>query len=153
MARSKWTDKRFKAEADKLFSRLIRSRGFCERCGATANLQTSHIFSRRFAWTRTDLSNALCLCAACHRWWHDHPTETKELAVSVIGVDEYERINQARQRREKFDWESEWARLDELWCEGEWMGVRCLNCSRLVSFDGLVDGKCGDGCGWKETSE
>ena len=62
--------------------------------------------------------------------------------MSVIGLDEYDRINVARQRRELFDWESEWARLDELWCGGEWTGVRCSTCSRLVPVGVLVDGKC-----------
>ena len=146
------SNQKWKNKADKLFSQIIRSRGFCERCGTTANLQTSHIFSRRFAWTRTDLANALCLCAACHRWWHDHPPATKELAVSVIGLDEYDRINLARQNRSRFDWGSEYARLLELWDGGAWTGVRCSGCFRLVSFDSLVDGKCGVGCGWKETS-
>lgn len=113
MARSKQST--WKNKCDRLFSQLVRSKGACERCGSTQTLQTSHIFSRRYAWTRTDLSNALCLCAACHRWWHANPTETYALAVSVVGVDEYERVAARRNRRERFDWGSEYERLLELW--------------------------------------
>jgi len=104
----------FRNKADKLFSQIIRSRGACELCGATGRLETSHIFSRRYAWTRTDLSNAFAACSACHREWHNAPTEAYGKAVSLIGVDEYERISKARMNRNKFDWESELQRLREV---------------------------------------
>ena len=60
-------------KADKLFSKLIRSRGKCEKCGNRHFLQTAHIISRKYGNTRHDSDNALCLCAKCHRWAHDNP--------------------------------------------------------------------------------
>lgn len=103
-----------KNKADRLFSQLIRSRGYCERCAATTNLQTSHIVSRRFAWTRTFEGNAMCLCASCHRWWHDHPTLTWQFAASVIGVEALEDVHRRSLRRDKFDWVAEVERLKEV---------------------------------------
>lgn len=60
---------------DKTFSLVIRSVGFCEFCGRTQNLQCAHIASRRHKRIRWSLSNALCLCAGCHRRGHDLPLE------------------------------------------------------------------------------
>lgn len=65
-----------KNKCDKLFSELIRSIGLCERCGKSGNvvqLQTAHIYSRRYLNLRHDPLNALCLCASCHHWAHDNP--------------------------------------------------------------------------------
>jgi 5-methylcytosine-specific restriction endonuclease McrA len=62
-----------KARADKFFSLIVRSKGACENCGLTTNLQCAHIRSRRFSNTRCELVNAFCLCAACHRKFTDEP--------------------------------------------------------------------------------
>lgn len=113
MAKSKQNT--YKNKCDRLFSLIVRSRGACEFCGKIGRLETSHIFSRRYSWTRTDLSNALAACSACHREWANAPTEQGPKAIAIIGVDEYERIRTLRNRREKFDWESEYQRLQELW--------------------------------------
>lgn len=61
---------------DKLWSEIIRSKGFCERCGKTENLQAAHIITRSNRMVRWDEFNGLCLCAGCHLFWaHKEPLE------------------------------------------------------------------------------
>lgn len=66
-----------KRKATALHSQFVRARdGKCVRCGAmTGQLQCAHIISRRYAATRTDEQNAVCLCAVCHRRLTEHPHE------------------------------------------------------------------------------
>lgn len=80
-----------KRKADKLFSDYIRSRGKCEWCGRSngVQLQTAHIFSRRFLITRWLPANAVCLCASCHRKAHDRPPDFVEWIKKHMGVDAY----------------------------------------------------------------
>lgn len=67
---------------DILFADYIRSRGYCERCGAVARegsghgLQCAHVYSRKNMTLRWDPNNALCLCTGCHIYWmHKNPRE------------------------------------------------------------------------------
>jgi hypothetical protein len=111
-----------KANADRLFSKIVRSHGECEHCGATPDqvqLQCAHWISRRYAWTRTHGSNAFCLCAKCHRWFTDHPTEFSRWAIRQRGEDVYQQILIRSQRRDKFDWFAEEARLKAEWKAAE----------------------------------
>jgi len=80
---AKRTPKSVKASCDKIFSKIIRSKGACERCGGVDNLQCAHIYSRKFGSVRFDEDNALCLCAKCHRWGHDHPLEFADFAHEI----------------------------------------------------------------------
>ena len=64
-----------KRKADKIFSQFIRSLDHCEKCGSYKNLQTSHVYSRRYINLRYDVKNVLCLCAKCHFEWHQSPLE------------------------------------------------------------------------------
>lgn len=92
---------------DKLFSKLIRSVGYCERCGRTepeVKLETSHWISRRYSNTRCDPDNAFCLCSACHRWWHAFPTDASDWAVNQRGRAVYERLREAANETAKVDW-------------------------------------------------
>lgn len=81
------TPRSVKANCDRLFSKLIRSKGKCERCSGTDNLQCAHIYSRKFGSVRFDEDNALCLCAGCHRWGHDNPLGFAALVNNVKGSD------------------------------------------------------------------
>ena len=66
-----------KRKADILFSLLIRSRGSCEMCGKTQNLQCAHVYSRSNLHLRYDPKNALCLCSGCHMFrWHKEPADS-----------------------------------------------------------------------------
>ena len=66
----------YKKKADNLISKIVRSKGRCERCGSTTGqLQTAHIVGRSNHTLRFDLMNVLCLCANCHRWGHTYPLD------------------------------------------------------------------------------
>lgn len=75
---------------DILFSKAIRSIGFCQaegklidgkliRCGG--QLQCAHITTRSNRRLRWDTMNALSLCAGHHRWWTTHPLEWVEFLI------------------------------------------------------------------------
>lgn len=114
--------KKAKAKADRLFSKIVRAKGYCEKClrrPPTVQLQCAHWISRRYAWTRTYRDNAFCLCAACHRWFTDHPTEFGTWATNRRGWEKYAEVKARSQRRDKFDWLSEAERLAAVWKEYE----------------------------------
>lgn len=65
-----------KTELDTLFSKLIRAKNFCEKCLTKKNtFHCAHIVTRKYLTTRWRRENALCLCAKCHRYFHDHPAD------------------------------------------------------------------------------
>lgn len=104
-------------KSDALFSQLIRSKGYCERClkrPPWVQLQTSHWISRRFSNTRTDPDNAFCLCAGCHRWWHSDPTAATDWAIAIRGRETYERLREAANEHSKVWWPDEVERLKTL---------------------------------------
>ena len=83
-----------KGKATKLHAELVRARGRCQLCGATANLQCAHIVGRRFNATRTDERNAWCLCARCHFRLTDHPDEHMAFVDETIGLDAFLELKQ-----------------------------------------------------------
>lgn len=83
-----------KAKATKLHSQVIRSIGACERCGGDNSLQCAHIISRRYNAVRTDLRNAFCLCASCHRFFTDHPVNFARFVKERIDDKLYDQLNQ-----------------------------------------------------------
>ena len=100
-----------KGRATKLHALIVRSRGRCEHCGSTHVLQCAHIISRKYSWTRTDLDNAFCLCASCHRYFTDNPVEFGEFTLKRIGESKYDTLRQKRLSIDKFDWDEETDRL------------------------------------------
>ena len=62
-----------KRKADKLFSDRVRSKGKCEFCGSTQNLQCAHFITRKIIKLRYEPLNAACLCVGCHFMGHHHP--------------------------------------------------------------------------------
>ena len=92
----KVTDKEFlKEQATILHSMVVRARaGYrCERCGKTSGqMQCAHIFSRRYATTRTDEANAWCLCASCHRYLTENPFEHCEFGARTRGVEGFQQL-------------------------------------------------------------
>lgn len=103
-----------KAKADRLFSQLVRSRGACEHCDKTENLQCAHVLSRRFANTRTDLDNAYCLCAGCHMMFTNQPVDFGIFVLNKMGADAYDALELRAHADRKVDWEAEVARLESL---------------------------------------
>ena len=105
--------KGYKGKADKLFSKIVRSRGSCERCGTTeyATLQCAHIITRKYSATRTDTRNAWCLCARCHRRLTDWPREHSRFITQTIGGNTYEELRAKAEAVTKVNWEDEYERL------------------------------------------
>ena len=98
-----------KAKADRLYSLIIRSIGYCEAEGwnsvkCTPQLQTMHIISRRYSNTRTDLRNALSGCAAHHRYFTDHPREFSHFISDTWAARTYEEIHWKSQQSTKVNW-------------------------------------------------
>lgn len=103
-----------KGRATKLHGELVRARGACERCGSVDNLQCAHIVSRKFSNTRTDLANAWCLCASCHRYLTDEPFLHVAFAVQTLGEHGYARLREKALAPGKVDWDAEVLRLREI---------------------------------------
>lgn len=92
-----------KKECDLLFSKIVRNRGVCDKCGNTTGLQCAHIISRNFSATRHDLDNALCLCSGCHMFWHHEPIEaTRWFENKYPG--RYDKLNFKRHAVTKMDY-------------------------------------------------
>lgn len=77
--------------ADELFSRIVRSRGYCQYpgCESTGPFVTAHLIGRGRSATRCLEDNALSMCPSHHLlidgWWDE-----KERAVKhTIGLDRY----------------------------------------------------------------
>lgn len=93
-----------KAKADKLFSEVIRSIGYCESCGSSDWLQCAHINSRRFNATRCDTRNAFSLCASCHRKYTDFPREFSRFITTTWAQRYYDDMYQKSRTATKVDW-------------------------------------------------
>lgn len=87
---------------DKLCSKIVRSRGRCQRCGSQENLQCCHIFSRIYNATRWLLENLLCLCASCHFWAHKNPILFAEFVKKTLGEEKYEDLKEAHNQITKY---------------------------------------------------
>ena len=62
--------------ADDIFSKLIRKKGLCIRCGRSqfnTPIECAHIIGRSNIPLRWDANNAVPLCLDCHRWGHANP--------------------------------------------------------------------------------
>jgi hypothetical protein len=71
---------------DKIFSEVVRSIGWCERCHTKEKqLQCAHIYSRRYRHTRWDTENAICLCAGCHFRAHQNPIDFSRWVEDYLG--------------------------------------------------------------------
>lgn len=111
-----------KAKADKLFSEVIRSVGKCEAKSfkgveCSAQLQTMHIISRKYNATRCDTRNAICGCAAHHRYFTDHPVEFAKF-VKKSKVGKYYDTMWQRSRNsslgKQIDWDERIAFLEDI---------------------------------------
>lgn len=114
MPKKKPTATQLKKKATVLHSQLVRSRGACENCGKTTNLQCAHIISRRYSATRTDLDNAFCLCAGCHMRFTEWPVEFGSFVVDKIGNVEYATLRAKAETVTRMDWAAELERLKGL---------------------------------------
>lgn len=86
-----------RGRCDLLFSRIVRSRGACARCGAPGT-DTAHIVGRRYSATRCLESNAWCLCRRCHQTTGQHAGLFMELVDKTIGRESYWWLYEQAQR-------------------------------------------------------
>lgn len=107
--------KRDKAEATRLHSLIVRSRGFCENCGRCDNLQCAHIISRRYSRTRVRLDNAFCLDAKCHMRFTEWPLEFAAFVIEKIGREKYEELHWLSIEGPAVDWAFERETLARIW--------------------------------------
>ena len=108
-----WTKK-----CDAIFSKIIRLRGKCEKCGSTSNLQTAHVIGRANKQVRFDPENCLCLCTKCHIFWaHREPIEFAEWVKEYLGEALYNALRFRALRTDKFDFESKYLELKGLYEE------------------------------------
>lgn len=108
------SSKSLKKKCDILWSKIIRSKGYCERCGKTSFLQGAHIYSRRYANTRHLLANGLCLCAGCHMWGHHRPTDFTDWVREKLGEDMLSHLREASLSTSKVDYNRVYAELRAL---------------------------------------
>ena len=87
--------KTLKNKLDKKVSELVRARGGCQHCGSRKNLQCCHIFSRTYTNTRWDIHNLLCLCAACHFFFHKNPIYFIDFLRREKGDEAYELLKES----------------------------------------------------------
>lgn len=80
-----------RGRCDVLFSRIVRSRGTCVRCGAPGT-DTAHIVGRRYSATRCVEDNAWCLCRGCHRLTGEWAHEFMLLVDRTIGAERYSEL-------------------------------------------------------------
>jgi len=90
-------NKGIKGKADKFFSEVIRSVGYCEakdwddlKC--SPQLQCMHIISRKYNATRCDLRNAFSGCAAHHRYFTDHPRQFSRFITTTCAHKYYDDV-------------------------------------------------------------
>jgi len=117
-----------KGKATKLHSIIVRSIGVCEACEyecpcpdkwkhGVCKLQAAHIQGRTASNTRTQLRNAFCLCASCHRKFTDQPL-TFSRFVTTTWAQEHRQtlieLSRPMVTGQKMDWEWELDRLKEV---------------------------------------
>jgi len=118
-----------RGKATKLHSQVVRTRAgwACERCGRAIGdtapsgklvkqLHCAHIISRHVAATRTDETNAFCLCASCHWYFGKWPIEFAKFTFKEITKSGYEKLlkKATEGKGKKVDWIAEVARLQLL---------------------------------------
>lgn len=105
-------------KCDTLFSKIVRSVGYCENCGATENLQCAHGFSRRYRATRWYFDNAWALCRGCHVYYTHRPLEWDEWMRERMG-SWYEPIRTMALKSPNPDLRETLADLSAMWAEIE----------------------------------
>lgn len=83
--------KAIQAEADRLFSLVIRARdGKCRRClRSDVALQCHHLIPRVYRKVRYEPDNAAALCYGCHKFLTHRPLENDDFVIELIGEKRY----------------------------------------------------------------
>ena len=104
-----------KKTCDLYFSKVVRARGHCERCGRTSGpFECAHVIRRRFVGDpdsiglRTNEDNAWCLCLPCHRTVDLDPLEFAILVTRTLGFQKYSELLKVRDAQHRGWRESDW---------------------------------------------
>lgn len=104
-----------KATCDTYFSRLVRARGACERCGSPGPLDCAHIIRRRYLGDpdsiglRHNEDNAWALCRhTCHRTVDEDPVEFAALVARTIGSEKYAELQAVKNSNHRPWREKDW---------------------------------------------
>ncbi len=62
----KLSKKKLKEKLDNIWAQIIKSKGYCEVCHSSNNLNAHHVVGRINYGLRWDLRNGCCLCPGCH---------------------------------------------------------------------------------------
>jgi hypothetical protein len=101
-------------KCDELWSKIVRSKGECARCGSrTKQLNSAHIISRVYRQTRWDLDNGLCLCVGCHFWNHQNPIEFTHWVEDKLGIEKVDALRKKAQVIGKVDVDEVFSYLQE----------------------------------------
>jgi len=89
--------KRMKLEADRLFGKLIRSRGICQAfsfdgIACSMSLQCAHLVPRRYLSVRWDPDNAASLCGAHHVYLTHFPLAHERFCQQLLGAEHFEAL-------------------------------------------------------------
>jgi hypothetical protein len=104
----KLSKKNLKDKCDRLYSLIIRSRGYCEYCHNRIDLpvflNAHHVIGRINYLLRWDLRNGCCLCVGCHRFnknsAHENPLAFMEWFKSTRPED-YEYLRDPKWQQSK----------------------------------------------------
>ena len=106
-----------KGTADLYFSKVVRARGHCERCGNTSGpFEAAHIIRRRYVGDpdgiglRTNEDNAWCLCPPCHRTVDLDPVAFVNLVNDTLGDAKYSELLHIRNALHRPWRESDWVK-------------------------------------------
>ena len=89
---------------DKLFSQYIKARDkYCQRCGGSGGLQTSHFWGRKRQLVRYDPDNAVLLCFGCHQYLSANPAEHTAWFKKHLGEEAFELLESRANQVGKID--------------------------------------------------
>ena len=89
---------------DEEVSRIVRKKGFCEKCSSVLKkLNTSHYYSRTLKSVRWDFYNVKCTCVGCHFWLDGHPLEHTEFVKKRLGDISFDLLVQRANRPRKWE--------------------------------------------------
>lgn len=82
------------SKLDREASRIVRSKGYCLKCGDTTyeKLNCCHINGRTLRATRWDFDNLLCLCSTCHSEFGFRPLHFADWCKGYLGEEKYDEV-------------------------------------------------------------
>ena len=103
----KRTKTTIKKSCDKLWSKIIRSKGHCEICRTTQNLEAHHIVTRSRIPTRWDVDNGICLCSKHHKFCTEISAHGNSIAFArwfddKFGPERFTRIQEKSRQTTKY---------------------------------------------------